>query len=80
MKTNVFENIIHQFFKSVQFKIKVRDISGNETIPQEWFVVPLGIIERVVEMIIDGSVVDYRYNPTMQVLEKVDVPNNLEYV
>ncbi len=72
MKTNVFENIIHQFFKSVQFKIKVRDISGNETIPQEWFVVPLGIIERVVEMIIDGSVVDYRYNPTMQVLEKVE--------
>ena len=72
MKTNVFENIIHQFFKSVQFKIKVRDIAGNESIPQEWFVVPLGIIERVVEMIIDGSVVDYRYNPTMQVLEKVE--------
>jgi len=72
MKTNVFENIIHQFFKSVQFKVKVRDIAGNESIPQEWFVVPLGIIERVVEMIIDGSVVDYRYNPTMQVLEKVE--------
>ena len=72
LQTNVFENIIHQFFKSVQFKVKVRDIAGNESIPQEWFVVPLGIIERVVEMIIDGSVVDYRYNPTMQVLEKVE--------
>lgn len=72
MKTNVFEHIIHQFFKSVQFKVKVRDMAGKETIPQEWFVVPLGIIERVVEMIIDGSIVGYRYNPTMQVLEKVE--------
>lgn len=72
MKTNVFENIIHQFFKSVQFKVKVKDMAGNETIPQEWFVVPLEIIERVVEMIIDGSIVNYRYNPTMQVLEKVE--------
>lgn len=72
MKTNVFENIIHQFFKSVQFKVKVKDMAGNETIPQEWFVVPLGIVERVVEMIIDGSIINYRYNPTMQVLEKVE--------
>lgn len=72
MKTNVFENIIHQFFKSVQFKVKVKDMGGNETIPQEWFVVPLEIIERVVEMIIDGSIINYRYNPTMQVLEKVE--------
>ncbi len=72
MKTHVFEKLIHQFFHSVQFNIKVVDIAGNEVEPKEWFVVPLAIIERVIKMIIDGTIVDYRYNTSLRMIENVD--------
>ena len=73
MKTHSFETLIHQFFKAVQFHVKVKDLAGNEAEPREWFVVPLGIISKAVESIIDGSIVNYRYNPAFQVMEEVDV-------
>ena len=73
MKTHSFETLIHQFFKAVQFHVKVKDLAGNEAEPREWFVVPLGIISKAVESIIDGSIVNYRYNPAFQVIEEVDV-------
>ena len=72
MKTHAFETLIHQFFKSVQFHVKVRDLAGNEVEPKEWFVVPLGILSKAVESIIDGSIVDYRYNSSLQVMEKIE--------
>ena len=73
MKTHSFEILIHQFFKAVQFHVKVKDLACNEAEPWEWFVVPLGIISKAVESIIDGSIVNYRYNPAFQVIEEVDV-------
>lgn len=76
MKTHAFESIIHQFFQSVRFHVKVKDLAGNEVEPQEWFVVPLGIIERAVRLIIDGSITDYCYNPQLQMLEKIEKKND----
>lgn len=74
MKTHVLEDILHKFFHAVQFKVKVQDITGKEYSPREWFIVPLGIIEKTIERIIDGSIVNYRYNHILQVLEKIDTP------
>ncbi len=70
MKTHQFENIIHKFFSAVQFHVKVQDINGLMFTPREWFVVPLKIIEATVEKIIDGSIVNYQYNRSMQMLEE----------
>ena len=72
MNTHSFETLIHQFFKAVQFHVKVRDLAGREAEPQEWFVVPLGIISKAIESIMDGSIVNYRYNPALQVIEKIE--------
>lgn len=71
MNTHSFETLIHQFFKAVQFHVKVKDLAGNEATPREWFVAPLGIIAKAVESIIDGSIVHYRYNPALQMMEEV---------
>ena len=76
MKTHVFEDILHKFFHAVQFKVKVQDLSGKEYTPREWFVVPLGIIEQVVNLIENGKIVNYRYNPILLVLEKIDTPTH----
>ena len=78
MKTYAFETLIHQFFKSVQFHVKVKDLAGNEVEPKEWFVVPLGIINKAVESIIDGSIVNYRYNASLQVMEKVEKQERIQ--
>jgi hypothetical protein len=78
MNTHSFETLIHQFFKAVQFHVKVKDLAGREAEPQEWFVVPLGIISKVIESIIDGSIVNYRYNPTLQVIEEVEKQNRIQ--
>ena len=78
MNTHSFETLVHQFFKVVQFHVKVKDLAGNEAEPQEWFVVPLGIISKAVESIIDGSIVNYRYNPSMQVMEEVEKQNRIQ--
>ena len=78
MNTHSFETLIHQFFKTVQFHVKVKDLAGREAEPQEWFVVPLGIISKAIESIIDGSIVNYRYNPTLQVIEEVEKQNRIQ--
>lgn len=78
MNTHSFETLIHQFFKAVQFHVKVKDLAGREAEPQEWFVVPLGIISKAIESIIDESIVNYRYNPTLQVIEEVEKQNRIQ--
>ena len=70
-----FEDMIHQILKPVQFHLTVYDHKGEEHHPQEWFVVPLDVVDVVIEKILDGSIVNYTYNAKMNCLEKVIVRN-----
>jgi len=72
MNTHKFEKLIHQFFSAVQFRFEVKDEKGNKYRANEWYLVPLGIIETVISRIVDKSIVDYRYNPSLQSLEKIE--------
>lgn len=78
MNTHGFENIIHKFFNSVLFHMKVNDGKGSVYTPREWFVVPFSIMESVIEKIIDGSIIHYKYNQNLQVLEEGQ-SDNLKY-
>ena len=78
MNVHKLETLIHQFFKAVQFHVKVKDLAGNEVEPKEWFVAPLGIINKVIESIEDGSIVNYRYNASLQVMEKVEKQERIQ--
>ena len=66
-----FEDMIHQILKPVQFHLTVYDHKGEEHHPQEWFVVPLDVVDVIIEKILDGSIVNYTYNAKMNCLEKV---------
>ena len=72
MNTQKFENLIHQFFSAVQFRIEVKNTEGVKHRPKEWYLAPLGIIETVISRIVDKSIVDYRYNPSLKSLEKIE--------
>ena len=64
-----FETLIHQFLKAVQFHVTVIDDNGESHEPKEWFIVPLNIINMIIEKIMNGSIIRYIYNPDLQCLE-----------
>lgn len=56
------ENILHRFFDSTRLDIQITDRFGNPVIPREWFLVPLFIVDEVVEKIKEGTLSKYRYD------------------
>ncbi len=64
------ENIIHRVFDPVQLDIEIRDRFGNPVKPREWFLVPLFIVDKVVERIKNGTIIDYVYDPAKASLVK----------
>ncbi|MDO5663999.1 MAG: GIY-YIG nuclease family protein [Bacteroidia bacterium] len=75
MNTQKFENLIHQFFSAVQFNFLIEDKSGVKKKAREWYVVPMDIIETVINRFIDKSIVHYRYNPSLESLEYIEPAN-----
>lgn len=70
MNSQKFEALVHQVFEAVNYHVQITDSNGDVHIPTEWYVVPLEIIELVVEKIMDGTILNYTYNATHQCLEK----------
>lgn len=65
-----FEDLIHQVLKPAQFQVSIFDDKGVEHQPQEWFVVPLPVVDVIIQKIMDGSIVGYTYNPEQECLER----------
>jgi len=66
------ENLIHRVFDPVQLDIEIRDRFGNPVKPREWFLVPIFVVNEVVERIKDGTVTQYVYEPTAARLVKAE--------
>lgn len=62
MNTQKFEQLIHRFFGKVCLNLDIYGDDGKRYTPREWFILPLEIIEQVVELIITGEIVNYRYD------------------
>jgi len=56
------ESLFHRLFGEAQIDITIEDRFGHLVKPQEWFLVPLATIDSAVKLIIDGTIVNYRYN------------------
>jgi hypothetical protein len=57
------ENLIHRIFGPARLDIQVKDRFGNPVVPREWFLVPLFVIDEVVEKIKDGTIAAFVYDP-----------------
>lgn len=57
------ENLIHRIFEAARLDIEIKDRFGKPVIPREWFLVPLFVIDEVVEKIKDGTISGYTYDP-----------------
>jgi T5orf172 domain len=58
------ENLLHRFFESARLNVQINDRFGTPISPREWFLVPLFIIDEVVDRIKDKTLSAYRYDPT----------------
>lgn len=58
------EGIFHKLFAAAQLDLTIQDRFGHPVKPQEWFLVPLHVIDEAVKRILDGSVVDWIYDPS----------------
>ena len=64
------ENLLHRFFEPAKLNVQLKDRMGNPIVPREWFLVPLFVIDKAIEIIRSGEIVNYRYEVhTQQILE-----------
>ena len=65
------ETLLHRFFGAARLDLEIADRFGNPVKPREWFLVPLPVIDEVVERIRDMTIVDYEYDPGAASLRKI---------
>ncbi|MEO5867976.1 MAG: GIY-YIG nuclease family protein [Sphingomonas sp.] len=64
------EALIHRVLDSVRFEAEIPDRFGKLVRPREWFLVPLSIIDQIVERVADGTVVGMIYDPATAALKR----------
>lgn len=57
------ENVFHRLFATARLNITINDRFGHPVQPEEWFLVPLFVIDEAVARIRDGSITGYIYDP-----------------
>ena len=65
------EGLFHRLFASARLDITINDRFGHPVQPEEWFLVPLFVIDEAVARIKDGSITGYVYDPKAARLVKV---------
>jgi hypothetical protein len=65
------ENVIHRVFDPAQIDVEIKDRFGKPVRPREWFLVPLFVVNEVVERIKNGTITEYVYDPKAARLVKV---------
>ena len=64
------ENLIHRVFNAARLDIAIEDRFGQPITPREWFLVPVFIIDEVIEKIRDGTITGYTYEPQTASLKR----------
>ncbi len=57
------ENLIHKVLSPARLNIQIKDRFGKPVTPREWFLVPLTVVDEIVERIRDGSIAKCEYDP-----------------
>ena len=68
LNTQNFENLLHRFFGECCLNIDLYDENKKRINPREWFVVPLLVIDEVIELVKSGGIINYRYDNENQKL------------
>lgn len=67
------ERLIHRVLHSVQFEAEIPDRFGKPVRPREWFLVPIPIVDEIIERIGNGTLADVVYDPQRAELVPISV-------
>lgn len=70
------EKLIHKVLQSAQLDIVIEDRFGNSVKPQEWFLVPLDVVDQIIVRVKDCTLDSYSYDPLRGTLKKTDVQDD----
>lgn len=62
MNTQKFENLLHRFLALAKLNVDIFDENGVRITPREWFIVPIEVIEKTIELLITGEIIDYKFD------------------
>jgi hypothetical protein len=62
MNTQRFEQLLHNFFGATCLNVDIYDENLQRHMPQEWFIVPLPVIDQAIDLIISGRIIQYTYD------------------
>jgi hypothetical protein len=62
------EALIHRVLEKVRFDAEILDRFGKPVRPREWFLVPLSVVDEIVQRIGDGTIVGHTYDPSQAAL------------
>lgn len=65
------EALFHKLFAPARLNITLNDRFGHPVQPEEWFLVPLFVVDEAVERIKNGSITGYVYDPQLAQLVPV---------
>jgi len=62
MNPQKLEQLLHKFFGNSCLELDVFDEKGKRHTPREWFIAPIEVIEQAIELIINGKIVNYKFD------------------
>lgn len=66
MNVAKLETLLHNFFRKSCLDVEVIDKNGERHKPREWFIAPLEVIEEAIKLIINGQIINYKYDSITQ--------------
>ena len=64
MNPSKLEKLLHKFFSKARLDVELPDRFGQAVQPREWFLVPLPVIEKAIQLVKDGTIGDFHYDPS----------------
>ena len=62
MNPQILEQLLHNFFGNSCLELDIFDEKGKRHTPREWFIAPIEVIEQAIELIINGKIVNYKFD------------------
>ncbi len=62
MNPQKLEQLLHNFFGSACLNIDIFDEKGQRHTPREWFIAPLNIIEEAVDLVLDKTISNFKFD------------------
>ena len=62
MNPQKLEQLLHNFFGNSCLELDVFNEKGKRHTPREWFIAPMEVIEQAIELIINGKIVNYKFD------------------